>query len=107
LGNRRFESISLRGRVCLTSAFRGYRRKEPALEVAEHGQHEPAVLGRGVGPCVAERAWPPCGGLVKAEWFKRYRDNELPERFDRVVQSWDTADKATELSDFSVCTTGE
>src|SRR5499427_8155837 len=45
------------------------------------------------------------GGLVKTEWFKRYRENELPERFDRIVQSWDTANKATELSDFSVCTT--
>jgi predicted phage terminase large subunit-like protein len=45
------------------------------------------------------------GGLVKAEWFKRYRENEVPERFDRIVQSWDTANKATELSDFSVCTT--
>jgi predicted phage terminase large subunit-like protein len=45
------------------------------------------------------------GGLVKADWFKRYRHSELPERFDRIVQSWDTANKATELSDFSVCTT--
>src|SRR5438270_3242281 len=45
------------------------------------------------------------GGLVKAEWFKRYRQSELPERFDRIVQNWDTANKATELSDFSVCTT--
>jgi predicted phage terminase large subunit-like protein len=45
------------------------------------------------------------GGLVKAEWFKRYREKERPERFDRIVQSWDTANKATELSDFSVCTT--
>ena len=45
------------------------------------------------------------GGLVKAEWFKRYRENERPECFDRIVQSWDTANKATELSDFSVCTT--
>ena len=45
------------------------------------------------------------GGLVKAEWFRRYRENDLPERFDRIVQSWDTANKATELSDFSVCTT--
>jgi predicted phage terminase large subunit-like protein len=45
------------------------------------------------------------GGLVKGDWFKRYRENELPERFDRIVQSWDTANKATELSDFSVCTT--
>ena len=45
------------------------------------------------------------GGLVRAEWFKRYRENEVPERFDRIVQSWDTANKAPELSDFSVCTT--
>ena len=45
------------------------------------------------------------GGLVKAVWFKRYRKDELLERFDRIVQSWDTANKATELSDFSVCTT--
>jgi predicted phage terminase large subunit-like protein len=45
------------------------------------------------------------GGLVKAEWFKRYADKDRPERFDRIVQSWDTANKATELSDFSVCTT--
>lgn len=30
--------------------------------------------------------------------------NEL-SRFDRIVQSWDTASKATELSDYSVCTT--
>jgi phage terminase large subunit-like protein len=43
--------------------------------------------------------------LVKAEWFKRYREGELPEPFDRIVQSWDTANKVTELSDFSVCTT--
>ena len=45
------------------------------------------------------------GGLVKLEWFKRYRESERPEHFDRIVQSWDTANKATELSDFSVCTT--
>jgi hypothetical protein len=40
------------------------------------------------------------GGLVKGEWFKRYDDKERPESFDRIVQSWDTANKATELSDF-------
>ena len=45
------------------------------------------------------------GGLVKADWFKRYDEKNRPERFDRIVQSWDTANKATELSDFSVCTT--
>ena len=44
------------------------------------------------------------GGLVKPAWFRRYRAAELPDRFDRVVQSWDTANKASELADFSVCT---
>jgi hypothetical protein len=43
------------------------------------------------------------GGLVKAGWFKTY--TELPSNFDLVLQSWDTANKATELSDHSVCTT--
>jgi predicted phage terminase large subunit-like protein len=45
------------------------------------------------------------GGLVKPAWFKHYAPGELPPNFDRIVQSWDTASKATELSDFSVCTT--
>ena len=44
------------------------------------------------------------GGLVKQAWFRHYAASELPQTFERVVQSWDTANKATELSDFSVCT---
>jgi predicted phage terminase large subunit-like protein len=51
-----------------------------------------------------QRPAPLGGGLVKSGWFRRYAATELPQRFDRVVQSWDTASKATELSDFSVCT---
>jgi hypothetical protein len=47
---------------------------------------------------------PQGGGMVKAAWFRSYAPNERPEKFDRIVQSWDTANKATELSDFSVCT---
>src|SRR6058998_1193623 len=47
---------------------------------------------------------PQGGGMVKAAWFRTYAPNERPALFDRVVQSWDTANKATELSDFSVCT---
>jgi phage terminase large subunit-like protein len=34
----------------------------------------------------------------------RWRCHRAPEELDRVVQSWDTANKASELSDFSVCT---
>src|SRR5215469_5074322 len=37
------------------------------------------------------------GGLVKRAWFRHYAPSELPQNFERVVQSWDTANKATEL----------
>ncbi len=45
------------------------------------------------------------GAMVKTDWLRYYERSELPERFDIKVQSWDTANKSTELSDFSVCTT--
>jgi len=41
--------------------------------------------------------------MIKAAWFNRYVDR--PARFDRIIQSWDTANKASELADYSVCTT--
>jgi hypothetical protein len=44
------------------------------------------------------------GGLVKAAQFRSYPLNERPEKFDRMVQSRDAANKVSELSDFSVCT---
>jgi predicted phage terminase large subunit-like protein len=47
---------------------------------------------------------PQGGGMIKAAWFRNYAANERPDKFDQIVQSWDTANKASELSDFSVCT---
>jgi len=45
------------------------------------------------------------GGMVKLNWFKRFSLGQAPVKFDVVVQSWDTANKSSELSDFSACTT--
>ena len=46
----------------------------------------------------------PCeGGMIKVHWFKRYR--EVPSAFSRIIQSWDTAYKAKQVNDPSVCTT--
>nr|WP_306671530.1 phage terminase large subunit [Endozoicomonas sp. ONNA2] len=45
----------------------------------------------------------PEGGLIKAQWFKRY--NIAPSEFLRVIQSWDTAYKPEQVNDPSVCTT--
>jgi hypothetical protein len=38
------------------------------------------------------------GSIVEAAWFRHYTQDELPAQFERIVQSWDTASKATELS---------
>ena len=48
---------------------------------------------------------PPGGAMVKTDWLRFYEPGEQPAKFSRKVQSWDTANKATELSDYSVCTT--
>ncbi len=42
---------------------------------------------------------------LQRSWLKFYTHNDKPNRFDIVLQSWDTANKDTELSDYSVCTT--
>jgi hypothetical protein len=47
---------------------------------------------------------PLSGNLVKREWLRFYRPEDSPE-LQRVVQSWDTASKVSELNDYSACTT--
>jgi predicted phage terminase large subunit-like protein len=48
---------------------------------------------------------PLAGIIVKREWLRFYGPAEKPDRFDQIIQSWDTANKDTELSNYSVCTT--
>jgi predicted phage terminase large subunit-like protein len=45
------------------------------------------------------------GGMIKEKWFQTYTPDMTPHAWDWVLQSWDTANKVTELSDYSVCTT--
>jgi predicted phage terminase large subunit-like protein len=66
------------------------RRTLGEYNFAGQYQQEPAPLG---------------GGMVKAESFRSYVPGEEPSRFDRILQSWDTANKSSELNDYSVCTT--
>jgi predicted phage terminase large subunit-like protein len=47
---------------------------------------------------------PPGGGMIKEAWFPRF-DPDAALSYERIVQSWDTANKVNELTDFSVCTT--
>ncbi len=65
------------------------RRTVGEYNFAGQYQQDPAPLG---------------GGMVKAEWFRRYTPGTEPARFDQIFQSWDTANKSSELNDYSVCT---
>ncbi|MGA7925328.1 MAG: hypothetical protein WCA20_04975 [Candidatus Sulfotelmatobacter sp.] len=40
---------------------------------------------------------PQGGGMIKEQWFKTYTPESCPEPFDYILQSWDTANKITEL----------
>jgi hypothetical protein len=44
------------------------------------------------------------GEIIKWDWFRFYDELPVREASDRIIQSWDTASKAEEISDFSVCT---
>lgn len=52
-----------------------------------------------------QRPTPAGGTIFNMEAFRRYSRATLPARFDRIVQSWDTAQKPAETNDPSVCTT--
>jgi predicted phage terminase large subunit-like protein len=52
-----------------------------------------------------QRPVPVEGEIIKWPWFHSYDVLPSPESGDQIVQSWDTAFKADELSDYSVCTT--
>lgn len=52
-----------------------------------------------------QKPQPPAGNIVKRDWLKFYAPEELPEKFDAIVQSWDTAVSESEIAAFSACTT--
>jgi predicted phage terminase large subunit-like protein len=73
-----------------TTALEDLRQGMTEYNFAAHYQQDPQ---------------PASGNIVKREWLKFYGPKDKPEKFDQIIQSWDTANKDTELSDYSVCTT--
>jgi hypothetical protein len=91
--------------------IRHYRRRPgDILHPARESRDTLETIRRALGPFSFPSQYlqapvPLGGGMVKTAWFKLYAPNELPQRFDQIVQSWDTANKVSELSNYSVCTT--
>jgi len=51
-----------------------------------------------------QRPSPEAGGIIKKAWFQWWKDT-TPPQIEFVLQSWDTALTAKELSAYSACTT--
>ena len=88
-----------------------YRRLQGA---ALHPERVPTCELNLIRASIGEAVWasqymqrpaPAGGGIVNTGWFKRYNAADLPNSFDRVIQSWDTANTISQISDYSVCTT--
>jgi predicted phage terminase large subunit-like protein len=43
------------------------------------------------------------GTIFKRDWFRHYV--QTPEKFSRIIQSWDTSFKTSKTNDYSVCAT--
>ena len=87
--------IAKQGRHCIRNVNRWMFSNKIRQTIGEYNfsgqyQQSPSPLG---------------GGLVKANWLRYYVLGKEPAYFDLIFQSWDTANKPTELSDYSVCTT--
>jgi predicted phage terminase large subunit-like protein len=91
----------------------GLRRHHRSEGSALHEEREPLAALEELRVAMGSRMFaaqylqmpaPPGGSIVKPEWFQRFDAANQPD-FDTVFQSWDTATKGTQLSDYSVCTT--
>ena len=88
--------------------IRVVRRPGALLHPAREGRAEIATAKRELGAYAyaaqyQQRPAPLVGGIVEGAWFRRYR--AAPANPVRIVQSWDTAHKASALNDPAVCGT--
>lgn len=76
----------------------------PARESRETLERLRTTMGEYAFSAQYQQSPIPLGGaIVKEAWLRTYE--LLPTSFEQVIQSWDTANKDTDLSDYSVCTT--
>lgn len=87
-----------------------YRKQGEALQPEREPKPVLESLRRNLGEYVflsqyQQSPTPAGGALIKNHWLQYYELDKLPWQFWFIVQSWDTANKAGELNDYSACTT--
>lgn len=85
------------------------RQEGDVLHPARESRETLAALKRSMGDWAFSAQYQqtptPRGGLlVKAAWFQRYTETTLPKSFEQVVLSCDTANKVSELADYTAIT---
>lgn len=109
----RFPAIAEQNETHEIQTLSGTRRFRRLAGEALHPDREPpetldrirATLGEYNFAAQYQQSPAPLGGgMVKTNWLRRYNQDELP-KCESVLQSWDTANKPSDLSDYSVCTT--
>jgi predicted phage terminase large subunit-like protein len=109
-----FPAIAEKDETYVIESILGMRRFERKTGEALHPERESTAIHQAIRQTIGEYNFtsqyqqnpsPPGGAMVKTDWLQFYEPGEQPAKFSRIVQSWDTANKATELSDYSVCTT--
>jgi predicted phage terminase large subunit-like protein len=110
----RFPAIAEEDEVHVIQTPYGPRRFERRAGEALHPEREPLEVLNHIREAQGEYNFagqyqqapsPLGGGLIKTGWFKTYPAADVPMGFEMIFQSWDTANKPTELSDYCVCTT--
>jgi len=110
----RFPAIAEEDETHVIKTLYGLHRFQRRAGEALHPEREPLEILNCLREALGEYNFaaqylqspaPLGGGMVKAEWFKSCSTADKPEKFEMVLQSWDTANKPTELSDYCVCTT--
>jgi len=109
-----FPAIAEKEQVyCVDTPYGRYTKTRPAEDILQPSLVSAATLASlrasmteyNFAAQYQQDPQPPAGLIVRRDWLRFYAPNQVPERFEQVIQSWDTANKATELADYSACTT--
>jgi predicted phage terminase large subunit-like protein len=86
------------------------RRIGDLLHPERESQATLDAMKRGMGSAIFAAQYqqapvPPGGNMINWSWFNWYNPDQLSKyKFEKIVISWDTATKASELCDYSVAT---
>jgi predicted phage terminase large subunit-like protein len=96
-----------------TNSIFGHKQFSRRAKEVLHPARESAVTLKNIRETIGEYNFlsqyqqtpiPKGGAMVKQAWLRFY-DPAQPPKCSWIVHSWDTANKTSELNDFSVCTT--